>query len=84
MSSTSMTVPPPAIGWNVQDSDRFLLKSGSVVMMSLAREYSTSCRMSRALASDIVPAATQASQMSDTSAPRCTKSSDRFIILLKR
>ena len=36
MSSTSMTVPPPAIGWNVHDSARSVSKSGSVVMISLA------------------------------------------------
>ena len=64
MSSTSMTAPPPAIGWNVQDSDRSLLMSGSVVMMSLACDCSISGRMILPLAADIDPAATQAAQMS--------------------
>ena len=65
MSSTSTTVPPPAIGWKVQDSDRFSLMSGSVVMISLACEFSISRRISLPLAAEIDPATTQAEMMSD-------------------
>ncbi len=61
-----------------------LLMSGSVVMMSLACEFSISERMIFPLAADIEPALTQASTISDAVAPRCTRSSGRFIISLKR
>ena len=36
------------------------------------------------LAAEIDPAPTQSATMSDALAPRCTRSSDRFIISLKR
>src|SRR6185369_2505447 len=45
MSSSSTTAPPPAIGWNVHDSERPRAMSGSVVMMSRACESSISARM---------------------------------------
>ena len=65
MSSSSTTAPPPAIGWNVQDSDRSRVTSGSVVMMSLACEFSISDRIILPLAAEIDPAPTQAAMMSD-------------------
>ena len=84
MSSSSTTAPPPAIGWNVQDSDRLLAMSGSAVMISLACEFSISERIILPLAAEIDPPLTQAAMMSRALAPRCTRSSDRFIISLKR
>ena len=58
--------------------------SGSVVMMSLACVFSISDRIILPLAAEIESAAMQAAMMSDALAPRCTRSSDRFIISLKR
>ena len=84
MSSTSTTVPPPAIGWNVHDSARPLALSGSAVVMSPACEFSISETISLPLAAEIEPAPTQAATMSGALAPRCTRSSDRRIISLKR
>ena len=55
MSSTSTTVPPPAIGWNVQDSERPASRSGSVVIMSRACEFSISDRIILPLAAEIDP-----------------------------
>ena len=52
--------------------------------MSRACELSISDRIMLPLAAEIEPAATQAAMMSDALAPPCTKSSDRFIISLKR
>ena len=84
MSSTSTTAPPPLIGWNVQDSERPRVASGSVVIMSPACVFSISDRIILPLAAEIDPAVTQAAMMSGALAPRCTRSSDRFIISLKR
>ena len=53
-------------------------------MMSLAWEFSISERMILALASEIEPELTQAAMMSAALAPLSTRSSDRFIISLKR
>ena len=64
MSSSSTTAPPPAIGWNVHDSERPRSKSGSVVMISPACEFSISATMIFPLAVEIEPATTQALTMS--------------------
>ena len=84
MSSSKTTAPPPAIGWNVHDSDRLREMSGSVVIMSRACELSISDRIMLPLACEIEPEATQAAIMSGALAPPCTESSDSFIISLKR
>ena len=84
MSSSSTTAPPPAIGWKVQDSDRPRVTSGSVVMMSRAWVFSISDRIILPLAAEIEFEAMQAATMSGALAPRWTRSSDRFIISLKR
>ena len=53
-------------------------------MMSLAWVFSISERIILPLAAEIDPPTTQAAMMSGALAPRCTRSSDRFIISLKR
>src|SRR3979409_563300 len=83
MSSSSTTAPPPVIGWNVHDSDRPRVMSGPGVIISRAWVFSISDRIILPLAAETEPATTQAAMMSEALAPRCTRSSDRFIISLK-
>jgi hypothetical protein len=84
MSSSSTTPPPPFIGWNVHDNDRPRPLSGSVVIMFCASLFWISAMIILPLASEIDPPFTQAAMISETPALCCTRSSDRFIISLKR
>ncbi len=84
MSSSSSTVPPPVIGWNVQASVRPREVIGSAVTISQTRASAISARIRLPLSVEIEPADTQADTMSAAVAPRLTRSSGKVISSLKR
>jgi len=71
MSSTSTTVPPASIGWNVHSSARSGVTEVSKVVMLAARQAPISAMMAWALGDDSVFAAMQAAAKDPSRLTRC-------------